>query len=617
MRRIFPLLALLLTALPQSAQAQIGARLNLRDLQTEAFPFITGYFDARDVSGARLTDLKAADVQVLEDGTPQPIQQLRSVHPGLRVIVVITPAESFNIHNSQAQTRFDLVKQALDAWVSALPSSGETLLSLATPQGIIVHDGSAADWMAALDSYTPASGATEVSVQTIAQALDLAAQPPSKPGMATAIWWITATPRSEALIPLPDWQTTLAQEGVPLFIWQVDAPSTFESEASQSLQALVEATDAQRFTFSGFEIFPNPEDYFGPLRDVYFFQYSSLLRTAGDHQIALQLHSAEAIVASQSLAINLDIKPPNPILVSPPSHIDRAPSEQDPQLLAPFSQPIEIVVEFPDGFQRNLLRSTLYVNDKPVAENSTAPFTHFSWDLGGYTESQQVLLRVEVQDELGLVGTSVELPVDLSVQSPPGWFQGLLARGGTMLALSIVLIAAGAFFLVMVLSGRLSPSQLRMIRLFRGEPEIAPRPLDPLRDSPPGVEANLTPTGVMKTVFASEPEVSSAPAYLQRLTVQDPTQPALVRPLDAAELLIGSDPASNLVLDDSSVEKKHARLVQDPDGQFHIVDLGSHAGTWVNYAPVSPQGSRLQDGDIVHVGRVAFRFLLDHKISQS
>lgn len=617
MRRIFLLLALLLAALPQAAQAQTGTRLNLRDLQTEAFPFITGYFDARDANGARLPDLQAANVHVLEDGVAQPIQQLRGVDPGLRVIVLITPAESFNIRNSQAQTRFDLVKQALDAWVTTLPSGSDTLLSLVTPEETLVHDGSAADWMAALDSYSPASGATGVSAQSIAQALDLAAQPPSEPGMATAIWWITATPRSEALTALPDWQTTLTQEGVPLFIWQVDAPSTFDSEASQSLQTLVGAIGAQRFTFSGGEVFPNPEDYFGPLRSVYFFQYSSQLRTAGEHQIALQLQSAETIVASQSLTINLDIQPPSPILVSPPSHIDRAPSEQDPQLLAPFSQPIEIVVEFPDGFERNLLRSTLYVNDEPVAENSTAPFTHFSWDLSGYTESQQVLLRVEVQDELGLVGTSVELPVDLSVQSPPGWFQGLLARGGSTLALSVVLIAAGAFFLVIVLSGRLNPAKLRAHILFRAEREPAPRPLDPLRDSPPSIEADEAPAGVVKTVFAAEAPVGSAPAYLQRLTVQDPNQPAFVQPLNSAELLIGTDSACNMMLNDSSVEKQHARLVLDPDGQYHIVDLGSHAGTWVNYAPVSPQGSRLQDGDIVHVGRVAFRFLLDHKISQS
>jgi hypothetical protein len=616
-RRVFLLLTLLLVALPQAAQAQTGARLNLRDLQTEAFPFITGYFDARDTSGARLADLQAPDVQILEDGAPQPIQQLRSVDPGLRVIVVITPAESFNIRNSQAQTRFDLVKQTMDAWVAALPSGSETFLSLVTPEGALVNDVSAADWKAALDSYKPALGATEVSVQSIAQALDLAAQPPIEPGMATAIWWITATPRGEALTALPDWQTTLTQEGVPLFIWQLDAPSTFDSEASQSLQTLVGATGAQRFTFSGGEVFPNPEDYFGPLRSVYFFQYSSQLRSAGEHQIAVQLQSAETIVASQSLTINLDIQPPSPILVAPPSHIDRTPSEQDPQLLAPFSQPIEIVVEFPDGFERNLLRSTLYVNNDPVAENSAAPFTHFSWDLSGYTESQQVLLRVEVQDELGLVGTSIELPVDLSVQSPPGWFQGLLARGGTTLALSVLLIAAGAFFLVLLLSGRLNPAQLRSARLFRAEREPAVRPHDPLRDSPPGIEANQSPASAVKTVFASEPEVGFAPAYLQRLTVQDANQPALIQPLDSAELLIGSDSTSNLVLEDGSVEKQHARLVLDPDGQYHIVDLGSHAGTWVNYAPVSPQGSRLQDGDIVHVGRVAFRFLLDHKNSQS
>jgi len=42
-----------------------------------------------------------------------------------------------------------------------------------------------------------------------------------------------------------------------------------------------------------------------------------------------------------------------------------------------------------------------------------------------------------------------------------------------------------------------------------------------------------------------------------------------------------------------------------------VADLGSEAGTWVNYAPVSAEGSQLRHGDLLHIGRVAFRFLLN------
>src|SRR5262249_30091675 len=155
----FLLLALLAAALPHAAQAQSGTRVTLRDLQTDAFPFITGHFDARDTSGARLTDLQPADLQVLEDGTPQLVQQVQTESLGVRVIVVISPGESFNIHNSDAQSRYQLVRAALDSWAAALPANSTTLLSLVTPDGTLISDASPSDWLAALDAYTLPTGA--------------------------------------------------------------------------------------------------------------------------------------------------------------------------------------------------------------------------------------------------------------------------------------------------------------------------------------------------------------------------------------------------------------------------------------------------------------------------
>ena len=601
MKRLFLAFTLLLAVLPFGVAAQTGARITLRSIQTDDFPSITGYFDAQDVTGARITDLRAEQLQMQEDGIPQPIQQLRSVEIGLRVILVVTPAEPFGIRDGDGTQRYDYAKEGIGDWATTLSTTSDTLVTLITPEGTQATNAVVSEWQAALDAYTLPTGVLYPDVQAMNNALAIAAQPAAD-GANTAIWWVTSTPRlTDIEAVAADWQAQLETLGVPLVIWQLDSPSLFENEASQLLSTVSEASGGQRVTLANPDSLTSPEAYFTPLRSAYFFQYYSQLRRSGDHELVLQ--SPGDGLTSEPYIVALDIAPPNPILVSPPTQIARGPAAIDPQLLSPFSQPIELLVEFPDGFERNLVRSTLYVNDQLVAENTTAPFNHFAWDLKPYTQSQQVFLRAEVQDELGLVGESIDFPIEISVQAPATWFQALLSRAGGILAFSVVLIAAGAFFRVILLSGRLAPGRLN--RLFARDRARPVRPaVDPLRDVPLGMDE--TPR-----LHDEAPDAESvAPAYLQRLAMQDPTQPAQVLPLQADETIIGAAPTCTLVLSEPSVEKQHARIAPDESGDFVLADLGSHAGSWINYAPVSPEGTRLQDGDIVHIGRVAFRFLL-------
>jgi pSer/pThr/pTyr-binding forkhead associated (FHA) protein len=73
---------------------------------------------------------------------------------------------------------------------------------------------------------------------------------------------------------------------------------------------------------------------------------------------------------------------------------------------------------------------------------------------------------------------------------------------------------------------------------------------------------------------------------------------------------LGRDPLkSMLVLDDPSVDPLHARVQREGDN-YRILDEGSIAGTWVNYTPVSKEGTLLEHGDLVHIGRMGFRFML-------
>lgn len=598
---IILILAALVSVLPGQAAAQSGATLTLRHLETEAFPFIAGYLDARDSTGAPITDLQPSRMQALEDGQPQAIDQLRIVQPGLRIILVINPAESFNIRDGDGMARFDHAKQHILDWASSLPSTNATSLSLVTPEGVILADQSAAPWISAVEQIQPDFPEQEVDTQALVRAFDLAAQAGPEAGMGTVIWWLTATPPVEALANFPEWQTLLAQRGIPLFIWQVDSSSTFGTEVGKSLQTFAQSSGGQWFGFSSSEEFPGPETYFNPFRSAYFFQYASQLHTAGAHEVQLQMETDGTVVTSQTISFELNLQPPNPIFVTPPLQIERSPSAQNPQQLTPFSQPIEIVVEFPDNFERTLVRTTLYVNDERVAENTSAPFSRFAWDLSGYDVSQQAFLRLEAEDELGLVGSSIEISVQLVVNNPPSAFQAFLSRGGPVLAVIGVLLAAAALFLVMVLSGRLKPARIGA-NLFR-RPQPTPRVIDPLFDSP-------LPSDGVEEIAINTRSLQTASAYLQRLTVQDVGADPQVLPIETDQILIGTAKDCALTLDEESVSPQHARLIR-AGGAYQVVDLGTDAGTWVNYAPVSTEGSTLRDGDLLHIGRVAFRFFLN------
>lgn len=69
---------------------------------------------------------------------------------------------------------------------------------------------------------------------------------------------------------------------------------------------------------------------------------------------------------------------------------------------------------------------------------------------------------------------------------------------------------------------------------------------------------------------------------------------------------IGRHKDNDIVLLNTSVHRHHAVLVQDPNGQFIITDLGGGNGTIVNGA--KKENFVLQDGDIVELGEVRMRF---------
>ena len=77
--------------------------------------------------------------------------------------------------------------------------------------------------------------------------------------------------------------------------------------------------------------------------------------------------------------------------------------------------------------------------------------------------------------------------------------------------------------------------------------------------------------------------------------------------LAGGPVLVGRNDDCQVPNTDASVSRHHARVELRADGRYHVTDLGSTNGTFVNN--VSRADSPLADGDYLRIGNCIYRFL--------
>ena len=77
-------------------------------------------------------------------------------------------------------------------------------------------------------------------------------------------------------------------------------------------------------------------------------------------------------------------------------------------------------------------------------------------------------------------------------------------------------------------------------------------------------------------------------------------------PLEGDRITIGRRPDSEVFLDDVTVSRDHALIVRR-SGEYHLDDLGSLNGTYVNRRRI--ESHHLADGDELQVGKYKLTFL--------
>jgi pSer/pThr/pTyr-binding forkhead associated (FHA) protein len=117
--------------------------------------------------------------------------------------------------------------------------------------------------------------------------------------------------------------------------------------------------------------------------------------------------------------------------------------------------------------------------------------------------------------------------------------------------------------------------------------------------------ANLAETAPLPTATPPAPPQSKASGWL---LVQGGPSAAERYELSQAAFTIGRDPACDLVIQDSSISRRHAQIIRQEDGFFYAQDLGSQNGTAVNGQRLTAP-HRLSEGATLTLGTIPLRFV--------
>jgi hypothetical protein len=584
----------------------------ISQLEAGQFPLMTFYLETRLADSSSLSRLSEEHISVIEDGAePVPIQSLEVFQPGFQVIVAYNIGPAMANTTQGGKSRFLAINEALLDWLGSRPDNSPDDFSLAGNTGLqSIRMESAVEFANALASYQPDFVQNQPNLTSLLQALDLSTDPNPHPLTKRTILYITPQPTAAQISAFPGMIDRAVRQNVQVNVWLVAPASAPEINAAvvEPLLELAERSGGEFFLFSGVEELPDPEDYFRDRRFLHQVQYRSAINSGGNHIIRTKIDYLGVTIQSNMLQVELNVQPPNPVLIDPPLSIDRTWNmAEDPENLnlLPVQQTVSFFNEFPDGHQRELVSARLLIDDVVVAEINKAPFQSFDWDVSTFDVTRNISLKVEVEDNLGLVGQTQPVLVSVSVaERPLTFWQSLLTMQMTSerwIILGSVVTTGSVLVVAIILAGR---------RRAYWRERSAARKLrtDPLTQPVIIRQESLRSAAIPAAQY---PQVGgqNVAAWLVPLNERFEAMRQKAIPLNRSELVIGRDThLANLVISSEAIEMLHAVLTRKADEEYWLADNHSAAGTWVNYAPLSAQGLRLQHGDLVHFAKTAYRF---------
>lgn len=602
-----PLLLITTRAIPVAGQSASGITLSAPD--TSQFPVISTTFGAIDLAGHFVKDLKAEEIQIMENERMVAADSLELVQKGVRFYLAVNESRTFS-NRFEEISRFDRLKNHLQGWIKSHPDDTKDefyfFSNMITPE---IAPNVPDEWETAVNNYQPDLKKAVPSLASLNSAVDALLDDGTEATTSAALLYITPLPTAQEILEIKDLLTIASRAGSQVNLWLIGPPEYSTNELAYLLQQYTRESGGAYLLYSGAETLPPIADLLDPLGSLYSLKYTSAAKASGDYKLKVNVRRTELYLESNEQAFSLSILPPNPIFLSPPAEIARSWSEtkkRSDSVLLPDQVEVRILIEFPDGFQRPLVSSRLLIDGKLADENTAEPFDLFSLDLADFTASGEHTLKAEVEDSIDLKGETIEIPVAIVIeQKEEGWIGSFLPR------ITLVNGVIGGIVLLTLILGIIALVRYGMLNRRDKKTAQAPDPLtQPVNISG---EYSLSPAKSEEAVaWPLIRGVGLAPARLAcRNASEADSEKCKEIPLSGEEITIGSDHRkADVVITHSSVSPAHARIFKDANSDFHLADAGSSAGTWLNYAPVSSRGARLEHGDLVQFGRVSYVFEL-------
>jgi hypothetical protein len=627
---------------PVAGSAQTSApAARIHTLDTSEFPRITVKLDIEDEDGAFQRSLKAGDITIVENGMELTAETLTVTNARAQIVVALNPALMM-INKYKGSSVFEKIQTTLVDWMKKQPSGSGDDYNLAVNEGMLALHLSDPDEMArAIADYQPNLYTVPTNLNSLNTALEMSTDPNIPADIKKELLYISPAPPPTILTGLPAVIERAQKSGVRVDVWLVSTTPEVTARGALGLKQLAEATGGEYYVYVGREDLPDPDMYLDAIRGQYEVTYMSAITRGRDQKVNLRIRQGDGFFDTNSIGFAFDVLPPNPILLNPPPSIMMPVITVNGSTTSQsgFDQPIQAVIEFPDGHPRDLKVSQLYVDGQLVDENTTEPFGDFTWHVTEEAENIRHMLQVKVEDSLGLSTTSSPSPVDVLQNPESRTLLEKIASNERLLTASAIAAALLAVLILLWLTSRRNRFKVAPIQPAASRQAVSPsaitRPVRPgevqaMKQASAAHQAPTVPlkfpssrpvagVAAVKTNRETQGEAKdskrkvsfSKPARLVRLDKANKPVPGGEFQITRAEVTIGSSPAKAiLVIDLPSVDALHARLVRTLDDNYFLADCGSLGGTWVNFAPVSSHGMRLVDGDLIHFGRTPFRFEL-------
>lgn len=599
--------------------------LEITDINIRNFPEISLNVKGHHLSEALSDSL--SDIEIIENGTTITPDSLEYHYQGVHFALAINPDSSFLERGGDGVPYHLAITEAVQS-VGPEPENAQNnrYSFFSNPEINLVETEDYASWaqlVSGFETIDSNQSASLSSLELAVSALEASVLP-----LDTILVYVTPYLDYRLLPEFYELIGRAGELGVETHVWMAMTRRILGSSYEIELLEQITAAGGTLSPLTGTELVPNPREYMEGKGRSYTINYQSALRTAGDYELSIRAKFANSpTLQSPEMTLALDLQPTKLTFLNVPETLQV--TFNNDGSFQPNQLPIEALIEFPDGYPRSILNSTLYVNGERLLSNTQSPYGNFVIDLEPYLDDPELELELRLQDDFGLQGRSEVKTVALDVFKPESltqtaWYSspwlwiGLL---GSLAVLAFLILRKPKSKKEVVEDGQDEaeiqrdekierPEKKSFFVVFRSKRVKKPNGKKEKEGKDNGSEKAYIPKAVIQPLMK-----------YGSLTRLDPDQtPSAEKPhlLTEAITLIGRDPSvANLVLDDPTIEPLHAEIHFYPDGRIRLTDFNSTSGSYVNFKAVGSQGANLQHADLIHFGTLLFRFNSASRTQQS